>query len=73
MRKLFISIRQVYISEEKRAMNRYMNRMANSVILDADVIVFMIDATSWRSEDEMVFENLKKRKNQSFLSSIKLI
>lgn len=46
--------------EEKRAMNRYMNRVANSVILDADVIVFMIDATSWRSEDELVLEKLKQ-------------
>jgi GTP-binding protein Era len=45
--------------EEKRAMNRYMNRIANAVILDADVIVFMIDATSWRGEDEMVLKKLQ--------------
>jgi len=45
--------------EEKRAMNRYLNRLANSVILDADVIVFMVDATIWRREDEMVAERLK--------------
>lgn len=44
--------------EEKRAMNRYMNRIASAVILDADVIVFMIDATSWRGEDEMVLKKL---------------
>lgn len=46
--------------EEKRAMNRYMNRIASSVILDADVIVFMIDATSWRGEDEMVLKKLSE-------------
>lgn len=46
--------------EEKRAMNRYMNRVASSVIMDADVIVFMIDATSWRSEDEMVLNKLQE-------------
>lgn len=46
--------------EEKRAMNRYMNRIANAVILDADVIVFMIDATSWRGEDEMVLKKLEQ-------------
>lgn len=43
---------------EKRAMNRYMNRIANAVVLDADVIVFMIDATSWRGEDESVLKKL---------------
>ena len=46
--------------EEKRAMNRYMNRIANAVILDADVIVFMIDATSWRGEDELVLMKLQE-------------
>jgi GTP-binding protein Era len=45
--------------EEKRAMNRYMNRVANSVILDADVIIFMVDANSWRDEDELVLSKLK--------------
>src|SRR5579871_4212184 len=30
--------------EQKRAMNRYLNRVAHSVIHDADVILFMIDA-----------------------------
>lgn len=45
--------------EEKRAMNRYLNRIASAVITDADVIVFMIDATSWRSEDEMVLKKLQ--------------
>lgn len=43
---------------EKRAMNRYMNRIANAVVVDADVIVFMIDAESWRSEDELVLKKL---------------
>ncbi|RDI42697.1 GTPase Era [Aquicella lusitana] len=43
---------------EKRAMNRYMNRIANAVLIDADVIVFMIDATKWHSEDELVLKKL---------------
>lgn len=53
--------------EEKRAMNRYMNRIANAVILDADVIVFMIDATSWRGEDEMVLQKLHEAKKPVIL------
>lgn len=46
--------------DEKRAMSRYMNRIASSVILDADVIVFVIDATSWRGEDDLVVKKLKE-------------
>ncbi len=46
--------------EDKRAMNRYMNRIASSVIIDADVVVFMIDAQSFRSEDELVLDKLRK-------------
>lgn len=45
----------------KSALNRYMNRMATSVIADADVVMFMIDATRWQEEDEMILERLKGR------------
>lgn len=45
--------------EQKRAMNRYLNRIASSVLHDADVIVFMVDAMSWRNEDDMVLEKLQ--------------
>ena len=45
--------------EDNRAMNRHLNRIAGSVLHDADVIIFMIDAGSWRSEDELVLEKLK--------------
>ena len=44
--------------EEKRAMNRYMNRIANSVIHDADVIIFIIDATEWDEEDDFVVNKI---------------
>lgn len=43
---------------EKRAMNRYLNRLASSVITDADVIVFMIDALRWHEDDELVLQKL---------------
>lgn len=45
---------------EKNTMNRYMNRLADSVIADADVIIFMIDATRWHDEDELVLNKVKK-------------
>ena len=43
---------------EKNAMNRYMNRLASSVIADADVVVFMVEAMHWYEEDELVLEKL---------------
>lgn len=46
--------------DEKRAMNRYMNRVADSVLVDADVIIYMIEATQWRHEDELVLNKLKE-------------
>lgn len=45
---------------EKNAMNRYMNRLANAVIVDADVIVFMIEAGRWLEEDELILEKLSR-------------
>ncbi len=43
---------------EKRAMNRYMNRLASAVMMDADVIIFIIDATRWLPDDEMVLKKI---------------
>jgi len=45
---------------DKRAMNRYLNRLADGVLFDADIVVFMVDATSWDSEDQMVLSKLEK-------------
>jgi GTP-binding protein Era len=47
-------------SDEKRAMNRYLNRIGSAVILDADVIIFMIEATHWRDEDDRVLQKLQQ-------------
>jgi GTP-binding protein Era len=52
---------------EGNAMNRYMNRMANAVIQDADVVVFMIEATRWDHEDEQVLNKLKQTKSPVIL------
>jgi GTP-binding protein Era len=45
---------------EQRAMNRYMNRLASSVIVDADVIVFVIEAMRWYEDDDTVLEKLQQ-------------
>jgi len=46
--------------DDKRAMNRYMNRAAASSIDDVDVILFLVDGMNWTEEDERVLERLKQ-------------
>jgi GTP-binding protein Era len=43
---------------EKRAMNRYMNKLASSAMGDVDVIIFMIEATRFTGEDNAVLQKL---------------
>ena len=42
-----------------RAMNRIMNRTAASALADADLVLFVSDATRWTDEDDDVIERLK--------------
>ncbi len=47
---------------QKKAINRMMNRSAESVINDVDVIVFVVDKFKWTDEDQLVLEKLKSVK-----------
>lgn len=42
----------------KKAINRYMNRAATSVIHDVDVILFLVQSLKWTEEDQMVLDKL---------------
>jgi GTP-binding protein Era len=42
------------------AINRYMNRAANSVLNDVDLILFVVQALQWTEEDEVVLERLQE-------------
>ena len=42
-----------------KAMNRMMNRTAANALADADVVLFVTDATHWTTEDEDVLQRLK--------------
>ncbi|OAI50029.1 GTPase Era [Gammaproteobacteria bacterium SCGC AG-212-F23] len=53
---------------EKRAMNRYLNRLASAVIHDADVIVFVIEALHWNREDDLVLQKLMDVKKPVILA-----
>ncbi|OON37605.1 GTPase Era [Izhakiella australiensis] len=45
--------------EEKRAINRLMNRAASSSIGDVELIIFVVEGTRWNDDDEMVLNKLK--------------
>ena len=41
------------------AINRYMNRAANSVLNDVDLVLFVVQALKWTEEDEVVLSRLQ--------------
>lgn len=44
----------------KRAINRYMNKAATSSLVDVDVVLFVVEALRWTSEDQMVLERVSQ-------------
>lgn len=47
-------------NSEKRALNRYLNRTADTTLLGVDVIVWLIDGLSWHEYDEEIFKKLEQ-------------
>lgn len=54
--------------EEKRAINRLMNRAAASSINDVDLVIFLTDGTHWTDDDEMVLNKLRHSKSPVVLA-----
>jgi GTP-binding protein Era len=48
--------------EEKRAINRLMNRSASSSINDVEMVIFVVEGTHWNEDDEMVLSKLQHLK-----------
>ncbi|GAA5218402.1 GTPase Era [Corallincola platygyrae] len=46
--------------EEKRAINRLMNRAASSALGDVEMIIFVVDGTHWTEDDEMVVNKIRQ-------------
>ena len=46
--------------EEKRAINRLMNRAATSSLGDVEMVVFVVDGTQWTKDDDMVLNKLRR-------------
>lgn len=47
-------------SDEKRAINRLMNRAASSSIAEVELVVFLVEGTHWTTDDELVLNKVKK-------------
>jgi GTP-binding protein Era len=47
-------------SQQRRVMNRYMNRSALSSLDDADVLLFVVEALVWTEDDERVLERVRR-------------
>ena len=54
--------------EEKRAINRLMNRAASSSIGDVELIIFVVEGTHWTADDEMVLTKLRQLKTPVILA-----
>jgi len=46
--------------EEKRAINRLMNRAASSSIAEVELIMFLVEGTHWTEDDELVLTKVKQ-------------
>jgi GTP-binding protein Era len=44
---------------EKRALNRYLNRTADTTLVGVDLIVWLIDHPAWQEYDEVIFKKLE--------------
>lgn len=47
-------------TDAKKAMNRYLNRAASSVLHDVDAIALVVEAQKWTDDDQAVLERLRE-------------
>ena len=47
-------------SDEKRAINRFMNRAASSSLGEVNLILFVVEGTRWNDDDAMVLNKIKQ-------------
>lgn len=53
--------------DEKRAINRYMNRAASSSLAEVGLILFVVEGTRWTDDDDMVLNKVKQAKLPCYL------
>ena len=54
-------------TEEKRAINRLMNRAASSSIAEVELILFLVEGTNWTDDDELVLSKIKQSNSPAIL------
>jgi GTP-binding protein Era len=54
-------------TRQPRGLNRAMNRAALGSLADADLLLFVVDATRWTEEDEAVLERIRQAGKRSVL------
>ena len=47
-------------TEEKRAINRLMNRAASSSLGDVELVLFLVEGTRWTEDDQLVLDKVKQ-------------
>lgn len=53
--------------DEKKAINRYMNRAASSSLAEVGLVLFVVEGTRWTEEDEMVLTKVKNSRLPCYL------
>lgn len=59
MQAIYVDMPGIH-SGSKRALNRYMNRVASGSLTDVDVALFLVSAEHWTDEDDLVLDQLRK-------------
>jgi len=47
-------------SDEKKVLNRYLNKTADSTLLGVDLVVWLLDGLFWHEYDERIFQKLER-------------
>jgi GTP-binding protein Era len=56
---IYVDTPGIHINQ-KKAINRYLNKTAFQSLLDVDVVLFVFEALVWTEEDEMTLQRLKE-------------
>lgn len=59
---VFVDTPGIHLGQDK-AINRFMNKSANSALVDVDAIVFVVDKHVWTEEDEHVLHQIQQVKS----------
>ncbi|BFM16783.1 GTPase Era [Maricurvus nonylphenolicus] len=64
---IFVDTPGMHLNHSK-AINRYMNRSANTAVKDVDAVIFVVDKLHWTEEDEMVIKRLENNASPVILA-----